>query len=380
MKLPPYAPRPIVTGLLAALMLVVTGCNGGGDTTTSTGGGQAPEFVSIGTAPVGGAFYNIGAAISDALNEQSAEGGWRQVNAESTGGSLENLRRLDSGEIQLGMANSSITYFAVRGEEGFDKPYEVKSVMTLFPLIAMFVTQQGSGIEQVGDMKGKRVVIGPEGAGFEYFVKPILNAHGVQMNELDVVFAGMQTSVGYLQDESVEATFLGGGMRSPAVTSAASTMDIRLVPYDPDKRQQLVDRYPSFSKVTIPAGTYKGQDEDFAGLNVGSAHLLVRSDADEEFVYRVTKIIYEAREKLGETHAAAKNINAENVVRDTGTEFHPGAIRYYREAGIWPGDGESSEAGGGDAAGGAEAAADGGQSGTGADGAGSGAGEPSEQE
>ncbi|MFV1966418.1 MAG: TAXI family TRAP transporter solute-binding subunit [Pirellulaceae bacterium] len=322
--------------------LGLAGCQDGGGGGRGGGGTRpgdasaASQFVSVGTAPLGGTFYNVGAAIADALNSARDVGGWRKATAEATGGSLENLRRLEKGEIELGMANSSITYFAVRGTEGFDKKYEVKSVMTLFPLIAMFVTRTGSGMETIQDLKGKRIAVGPEGAGFEYFVRPILREHGLSYDDFEDVYAGMQTSVGYLQDESIAATFLGGGMVSPAITSAAATMNIRLVPYGDKERISIAEKYPSFHEVTVPAGTYKGQDTAFAGLNVGSAHLLVRVDANEEFVYRVTKVIYEARERIAETHAAAKAIHAKNVVRDTGTDFHPGAVRYYKEIGIWP--------------------------------------------
>ena len=112
-------------------------------------------------------------------------------------------------------------------------------------------------------------------------------------------------------------------------------MEILLVPYGQQERADLIAKYPSFGPVTIPADTYKGQTEPFEGLNVGNAHLVVRTDADEDFVYNVTKIIYEAREKIAETHAAGKAINAGNVVKNVGTDFHPGAIRYYQEIGIW---------------------------------------------
>ncbi|MCH8923388.1 MAG: hypothetical protein IIA67_09615, partial [Planctomycetes bacterium] len=129
--------------LLCLPALVAVGCSGCGDGGASRSG-ETPQYLSLGTARPGGAFYNVGAAIGNVLDEGSETGGWRKVTAESTDGSLENFRRLDSGELQLAMANSSITYFAVRGEGGFEKKYDVKSVMTLFPLIGMFVTKEGS--------------------------------------------------------------------------------------------------------------------------------------------------------------------------------------------------------------------------------------------
>ncbi|HUG89463.1 MAG TPA: TAXI family TRAP transporter solute-binding subunit [Planctomycetaceae bacterium] len=331
--------RPVLVPLLLFVAAGLSGCGGG-----ASRGGQT-EFISIGTADIGGSFYQIGASIADVLNDRKDEAGWKKVTAEVSGGSLENIRRLETGDVQIGMSNSSITYFAVRGEGGFDRRHEVKSIMTLHPLVAMFVTRADSGVQTLQDLKGRRVVIGPEGAGFEYFVGPILAEHRLSLEDVQVVHAGMETSVGYLQDGSVSATFLGGGLKSPAISSAASSAEIHLIPYDESARQELIRKYMPFEAVTVPAGTYRGIDRDYTGLNVGSTHLLVRSDADDEFVYRVTKIIYEGREKVAQTHAAGRFINAQNVVRDTGTEFHAGAIRYYREIGIWPEAGQGANAG-----------------------------------
>ncbi|MCA9118175.1 MAG: TAXI family TRAP transporter solute-binding subunit, partial [Planctomycetaceae bacterium] len=309
-----YFPSPVRL-LMVLSIAVAAGCGGGGDKAGS-GGGDEPKFISIGTAPPGGAFYTVGSAVSDVLNGEKDASGWRQVTAEATGGSLENLRRLESGDVQLALSNSTITWNAVRGEEGFDKKYDVKAVMTLFPLVAMFVTREGSGVETIQDLKGKRVAVGPEGAGFEYFIRPILRAHGVSYDDFEDVYGSMQTSANYLQDESVAATFLGGALRASSITSAAATMDIKLVPYGEQERQQLIAEIPSFNAVVVPAETYKGQTEPFAGLNVGSAHLIVRSDASEEFVAKVVKIIYQNREKVAEKHAAGRSITAENVVRN----------------------------------------------------------------
>lgn len=346
----------ICSVFLLCFVAALSGCGGGKGDDGDDGNGASgkpsddPEFVTVGTAKVGGTFYQVGAGIAAVLDESSEEGGWRKSTAEATAGSLENLRRLESNEIQIGMANSTITYFAVNGKGGFDKQYKVKSVMTLFPLVAMFVTRADSGVETIADLKGKRVVLGPEGAGFDYFVRPILEEHGVKVDELDADYAGMFDSVGYLSDRSVSATFLGGGLtNAPAIVRASTEMDILLVPYDAAARDSLANEYPSFEKVTVPAGSYKGQDEPFAGLNVGSAHLIVRADADEDLVYKMTKIIYENRDKVAERHPAAKAINAKNAVRHTGVDFHPGAVKYYREIRIWPKDdaADSSEAGGG---------------------------------
>ncbi len=311
--------------------LALAGC-GGGDSGSGTG---KREFVTIGSAPVGGAFYAVGGAISDVLNDASETYNWK-ANNESTGGSMENIRSITTGDLQFAMSNSSITYFASRGEEGWDKAYPVRSVMTLFPNVAMFVTRKDSGITKVSDLKGKRVAVGPEGAGFEYFIRPLLKGHGVSYEDFTDVYAGQQQCVDQLGDGSLDAAFLGGGVPTASIVSASATMDILLVPYGAKEKTNLIETYPFFHPATIKAETYKGQDEVYEGMNVGSAHVIVAENADEDLVYNFTKVVYESRKKIAEKHKAGRAINEKNVIKNTGVDFHPGAVRYYKEIGIWP--------------------------------------------
>ena len=99
---------------------------------------------------------------------------------------------------------------------------------------------------------------------------------------------------------------------------------------------RLVTDYPFFRRITVPAGTYRGMDEDYSGLVVGAMHLITAASVDEELVYEVTRTLYEHRQQVVERHGVGRAITAENAARATGTEFHPGAERFYREAGIWP--------------------------------------------
>ena len=299
------------------------------------GDSGARRFVSLGTAPAGGAFFVVGSALSEVLDQ--AQEGW-EVNAESTKGSQENIRRLDSGELDFGLANSAITYFAVRGESGWEKAYPMRSVMTLAPNVALFVTPANSGIQSIADLRGKRVVVGPAGAGFEHFLGPLLEAHGLSYDDFRPLNNSQAGAVDLLADGAASAAFLGGAVPTSSIIQASSSQDIFFIPYGDAEREELVQRYPFFRQATIPAQTYRGQEEDYTGLDVGSMHLITRADLDEEMVYQVTKILYENREQVVARHAAGRSIRAENVVRDLGTEFHPGAVRYYKEIGIWKGE------------------------------------------
>ncbi len=322
-----FAGTPNASRLAAAALCLfaVVGCNSGE-------GGR--EFISVGTAPIGGVFYTVGSAVCDVINEAQGDLGWR-VSAESTGGSMENIRLLSQGKLQFAMSNSSITYFAVRGEEGWEETHATQSVMTLFPNVAQFVVPAASEIQSIADLKGKRVYLGPEGAGFEYFVRPILEAHGLTLDEIDARYGSQQSAVDLLGDGAVDAAMIGGGIPSPALSQIAQANPVRLVPFDEEAQAKLIADYPFFEAATIPGGTYDGLDEDFAGLNVGSAHLVTDASVDEEMVYQFTKLVWENRAKIAERHRAARAITEKNVVRKSGVPFHPGAIRFYEEAGLW---------------------------------------------
>lgn len=320
----------LAVSLLSVLCLAPLGCTSSGD---SAAGKR--EFISVGTAPAGGAFYTVGSAICEVVNESRGDLNWR-VNAESTGGSMENIRLLSQGKLQFAMSNSSITYFAVRGSEGWEKVHEVQSVMTLFPNVAMFVTLANSGIEKVSDLKGKSVYIGPEGAGFEYFVRPILAAHGLTLDDIDARFGSQQSAVDLLGDGAVAAAMIGGGTPNPALSQMAQANSIRLIPYDAEAKEKLIADYSFFEPAAIPAGTYNGIDAQYDGLNVGSAHLITHKSVDEQTVYDFVKLVYEQRAKIAERHRAALNIRPETVAVQNGIDYHRGAERFYREAGIWP--------------------------------------------
>jgi len=315
-----------VLGVLLACL--AAGCGGAG------GDGPARQFLSLGTAPPGGAFFVVGSALAEVMNEHGSAYGWN-VTAEATSGSQENIRRLDSGEIDLAVSNAAITYFAVRGAEGWDKAYPVRSVMTLAPNVALFITDAGSRVKSIADLRGQRVGVGPAGAGFEFFVQPLLAAHGLTYDDFTPLNATQTGAVDMLADGSAAAVFIGGAVPTASITQAAASQDIYFVPFDPEVREKLIADYPFFRPATIPANTYRGQTEPFEGMDVGSMHLITSAGADEELIYNVTRTLWENRAAVVEKHAAGRAINESNVVRETGTEFHPGAIRFYREIGIW---------------------------------------------
>jgi TRAP transporter TAXI family solute receptor len=316
---------------ISALVILAAGCGRPEDP-----GAGGRRFLSVGTAPPGGAFFPVGNAISDVVGRHAGPA-WR-VSAEATKGTQENLRRLEKGELDFALANAAITYFAVRGEGKWETPRPIRAVMTLAPNVALFVTPRRTGIRTIADLKGKRVAVGPAGAGFEHFIGPILEAHGLSYDDFTPLHDTQSGAVALLADRSADAAFLGGAVPTASITQACASQDIVFVPFGDAERDSLVDTYSFFAKKAIPAGTYRSQDEAFHGLNVGSMQLVTSADADEDTVYTFTKALFEHAAEVAAQHPAGKAINARNVARDTGTPFHPGAIRFFKEAGIWPGE------------------------------------------
>lgn len=321
------------TGIACTLVLfVVIGCGGPQDQADKP---ASRQFLSVGTAPPGGAFFVVGGAIAQVVNDNKGERPW-EVSAEATKGTQENIRRLSSGELDFALANAAISYFAVRGEGAWGQKQGINAVMTLAPNIALFITPQSSGVKNLSDLKGKRVVVGPAGAGFEYFLQPILKAHGVTYDDFTPLHNTQAGTVDMLADGSASAAFLGGAVPTASITQASASQDIYFIPFEESAKKNLFADYPFFFGATIPANTYRGQTEAFAGMNVGSMHLVTRASLDEDTVYNFTKTLYEHRAEVVKKHPAGKAINPKNIIRDTGTPFHPGAIKYFKEIGIWP--------------------------------------------
>ncbi len=319
--------------VVAVAVLLAAGCGGGGK--DGKAGSAKRQYLSVGTAPPGGAFFVVGGAIAQVVQDHRGDLPW-EVSAEATKGTQENIRRLSSGELDFALANAAISYFAVRGEGAWGEEQGVRSVMTLAPNVALFITPRGSGVNTVSDLKGKRVVVGPAGAGFEYFLKPILKAHGVTYEDFTPLHNTQAGAVDMLADGSAAAAFLGGAVPTASIIQASASQDIHFISFGEGEMKQLFEEYPFFFGATIKAGTYRGQEDAFKGMNVGSMHLITRASLDDETVYQFTKRLYEFRADVVKKHPAGRAINPKNIVRDTGTPFHPGAVRYFEEIGILP--------------------------------------------
>ena len=283
------------------------------------------ERFSLATGGLAGTYYPIGGAIANIITKFVPG---VELTAESTGASVANLKMARQGEVDFLMGASNTSFAAYTGNTPFDEAVtNIRGVAALYPETFQFITRKGSGINSVNDLKGKRVVVGAPGSGTERTVKLVLSMYGITYDDLTPEFLSFSEGVTALKDRTVDCAVVGSGLPT------AASMDISLIPIDKEIYEKFSKDYPFLGSNIIPAGLYNGVNEDV--FTVASPALLsVREDISEDVVYEVVKAIFEHLDILVETHAQGKNIKLETALNGMSIPLHPGAEKYYKEAGL----------------------------------------------
>ncbi|MDK2855497.1 MAG: uncharacterized protein PWQ86_710 [Bacillota bacterium] len=319
-----------VVCVLLLLVLVAGGC---APKPTAEGGEAGEEkkettYLTFASGSVGGAYYPLGGGIADILSELPGI----QCVSESTGASIENARLVASGESQLGFMMGDAAYKAVQGIEPFKEKLPLKALFSMYPAPEHIVTLKNSGINSVEDLKGKRVSVDAPGSGCEAMAREILKAHGMSYDDIEEAYLSQPEAATALKDGTVDAVFWNFAYPGAVVMDVASARDIKLIPIREEILDKLTKEFPYYVKGKIPAGTYKGVDQDVPALEVGNV-VVVREDMPEDLAYTITKTLYENVKRLVEIHPVAAQMTPETGWQ-TPIELHPGAAKYFKEIGV----------------------------------------------
>lgn len=287
----------------------------------------AVTHLSMGTASVGGIFHSVGLALAQCVNKFLPE---VNITAEITAGTIENLRLLDDRKIQLAVVTPQVAYQALTGKPPWKNKIEFSILMRLIPNSNNYVVLSGSRIKSVADLKGKRVSVGPAGGGLEPNAKAILEAYGLSYKDLTPLFLGIGAGADALKDKKVDACIT----TIPIIHELQATAKINILFMEEKLIDAMIARHPYYGKQRIPANTFKEVPQDMIVPDFG-IQLAVRSDADPELIYKLTKTIMENLKCLGETFAPMKVITPEWAASKLANPFHPGAIRYFKEKKVW---------------------------------------------
>ena len=308
---------------------------------------QEMQFFRIGTGGVAATYYPIGGLIADIISSPPGarpcdKGGSCGVPglvaiAQSSNGSVANVNAIKSGELESGFAQSDIAYWAYTGTGIFEdqgKIENLRAIANLYPESVHIVARKGAEIASVRDLAGKRVSLDEPGSGTLVDARIILEAFGLSEDDLQAQYIKPSPAVSMTGDSQLDAFFIVAGYPTASVVELASGVGADLVPIAGPEVDALLERYQFFARDLIPAGTYEGIGAT-PTISVG-AQWVVGAEVDEELVYGITKALWHenARNLLDNGHAKGQAITLETALDGIGIPLHPGAERFYREAGL----------------------------------------------
>ena len=308
--------------VLAAMVVLFTGCNGNSDV-------EGKQFLNIGTGGTAGTYYPIGGAMAEILNKEIPG---MSASAQSTGASVANVNMLGDGTIDLATVQNDIAYYAANGTEMFvDKKVDgLKGIASLYPETCQFVTLRSSGIKSLAELKGKRVAVGAVGSGVEANVRQLLAAYGVTYDDIDAQYLSFAEGANALKDGNVDVAVLTAGYPTASVQDIASQNPVRLLPVEDKIADALIAQYPFYTKTVIPAGTYAGFDEAVPSVSV-MAMLVAGPTVNADLGYRVTKALFSNLDRLQAAHAVGKQITKDTAKAGMSLPMNEGAEKYFNE-------------------------------------------------
>ncbi|MFC1533210.1 TAXI family TRAP transporter solute-binding subunit [Thermodesulfobacteriota bacterium] len=295
------------------------------------------SFVTIGTGGITGVYYPTGGAIAKIVNKKRKEYGIRAT-VESTGGSVFNVNAVMAGDLEFGVVQSDRQYQAIKGmAEWKDKGVQedLRAVFSIHPESITLVAADDAGINSIADLKGKRVNIGNPGSGQRQNSIDALENAGIDY-KTDLKAEGVKAAEapGLLQDGRIDAFFYTVGHPSGAIKEAtAGKRKVHFVPIT--GVDKLLSKFPYYAEAVVPIKLYPGatNKEDVKTFGV-KATFVTSAKVPENIVYAITKEVFDNFDDFKKLHPAYQVLTKKGMLAGLSAEIHPGAMKYYKEAGL----------------------------------------------
>jgi uncharacterized protein len=292
------------------------------------------QFLSIGGGFVGGTFNVFASGMGDYLSQRFPN---LNITVEGSAGSAENIRRIQGGEMEMGIAFAGDAYLAYNGMEEFsDQSYDgIRAVGFLYGAVSQLVVLKGSGIATYEDLAGKRIALGSAGSGTHLSIERLLRQTGM-FDRITPVFVAGQAASDQLKDGQVDGYHALLGVPNATLVDTTTARDaVVLSTYGDALAAGFFEKYPFYARVTIPGGTYRGIDDEVETWR--DAGIWIVSDAmDEEMVYQMTKAVFDADglEHMLRVTNVAREMGIDSALSGIALPLHPGAARYWAEVGV----------------------------------------------
>ncbi len=317
--------------LIAAVLGVALAFSGAGRAEAKT------TFITIGTGGITGVYYPTGGAIAKIVNAKKDKYNIRAT-VESTGASVFNINAIMSGDLEFGIAQADRQYQAYNGlSEWEGKPQkDLRAVFALAPEAVTFVAAEDAGIKTLADAKGKVINLGNPGSGNRQNAIDVLQAAGINI-EKDLKGEGIKAADAprMVQDGRIDGFFYTVGHPNGNIKEAtAGKRKCRIVSI-PDIAP-LTKAFPYYSLTHIDMSQYPeatNKDEDVTTVGM-LATLVTSAKVPDDVVYAVTKEIFENLDEFKKLHPALAGLTREGMLEGLTAPLHPGAEKYYKEAGL----------------------------------------------
>lgn len=318
-------PRVIVRLLIAALVATAAAC---GRDSGST------RVVNIVTAPPGGSWYVIGGTLASIIND--AVPGVQAV-AEVSGGAEENVRLVGTGQSNLGFVISKTALQGYQGQAPFSQSFtNLRMLLGNLDIGRVHaIALDTSPLDDLCDLQGRRVGVGPSGHGSLGNLREIFSAGcGFTFDDITPIYLPYDQALSALGDGRIDAAVLYVSPPIPAISEFGATRRFHLLPLTETAREAIVAKYPYYLKTTIPAGAYAGVTADVRVVGTSNG-LMVTADLPPDLVYQITKATFEQLDRFRGSYPTIAGFTLEAAPQGGLIPYHDGAIRYYRERGVW---------------------------------------------
>jgi hypothetical protein len=322
--------RAVVPAAVAALLLT-TAC--APEDNDEPGEAGALSHMRLATGSTGGTYFPLGGGIA---NVWTSEIDGLTVSVQASGASVENLRLLQAGEVEMIMAVNGVAIGALAGEGDFaGEEHDFMAVGNIYAEVTQIVARADADVTSISDLAGKRVQIGPAGSGTEVSARQILAAHGIDAeSDIEAFQDTFGDAADQLRDGTVDAAFGILALPAASILDVATATDLVMVSLEGDVLSQMLADDASLSELTVAPGTYPGQTEPATWVT-NWATLYVAPGLDEDQVYELTRVLYEQMNPDTVGHAVAAEIQLDTAIDGLGSvPLHPGAARYYEEQGV----------------------------------------------
>ncbi len=318
--------RKFVLLLAAVLAVMVFGFVGCGSDDNNVEEIQKTEVKLANGSP----YRAYMSAMAQAIEEANEDIVFNMI---SDGSAVENINLVVDESADMAMTQTDVADYAQSGSVFFKKPVTGFSALgACYAQVCQLVVAQHSNINSVADLKGKTVSFGETDSVSEYNAASILKAYGLSFSDVEMSSLNYSDSVEALKNGDIDAIFFTSGAPAIDIMEMAVTDGVRVIEISGDEADALMESQPYYVSYTIPAGTYPNQADDIKTIAVKTL-IIVRSDLDENIVYRITKSLFENKDVIAESAPKAGELNGDFAVEGVTVPFHAGAERYYKEIG-----------------------------------------------